>query len=60
MIISLIRKDKYGKWIKKEFVEHNDYIGVVMNLDGTSELTNYFFISYSKEGMHIVPRRRIK
>lgn len=55
-----IRRDKNGKWIKKEFVEHNDYIGVVMNLDGTSELTNYFSISYSKEGVHIVPRRRIK
>ncbi|MBS4534987.1 capsid protein [Clostridium sp. D2Q-14] len=46
------------EWTKKEFITSKENIGVNVDLDtGEEALTNYFSISYSKKGTHIVPRK---
>ena len=48
-----LRKDRKGRWTKKEFIYADKYIGIVDN-----EKTRYFSISYKNEKwVHIVPRR---
>lgn len=53
-----IRRFDSGNWIKKQFFEHSDYIGVVVDSKtGRKTKTKYFSIDYSREkGTHIVPR----
>lgn len=53
-----IRRFDSGNWIKKQFFEHSDYIGVVVDSKtGRKTKTKYFLIDYSREkGTHIVPR----
>ncbi|NLY08875.1 MAG: minor capsid protein [Tissierellia bacterium] len=52
-----IRRDSNGKWIRKQFFEHNKEIGYWIDAEsGESHITNRFSISYSKvKGTHIVP-----
>lgn len=55
-----VRRSDSGNWIRKQFFEHSDYIGVVVdNKTGKKTKTKYFSIECSKEkGTHIVPRLR--
>ena len=55
-----IRRDKNGRWIRKEFIMNESPIGYYMDLEGKEHLTRYFSIEYSKKGIHIVPRREPK
>lgn len=56
-----LKRDKRGKWTKKEFITADDYIGFYVDAKtGEKSLTKRFSISYSKEqGTHVVPRKEI-
>ena len=51
-----IKRDRHGKWVKKQFFVHDIPIGMVKNKDGKYVATRRFSISYSKKGTHIIPR----
>lgn len=52
-----IKRGNQGKWTKKEMITASEIIGVVIDQDTGEEIeTNYFSISYSEKGVHIVPR----
>lgn len=54
---TIIRRDKKGHWINKEFIKVDKSIGKVLDKNNEWKDTNYFSISYSKEkGTHIIPR----
>lgn len=47
-----------NKWNNIEFIEHNENIGIFVNIDKTELYeTKRFSIHYSKSGVHIVPRK---
>lgn len=55
-----IKRDRNGRWTNKEFVEHVENIGYIVNPNTNEEvLTNRFTIHYSKIGTHIVPAKAI-
>lgn len=47
-----------NKWNNIELIEHNENIGIFVNIDKTERFeTKRFSIHYSKTGVHIVPRK---
>lgn len=55
-----IKRDIKGRWTNKEFITADKNIGVVVDPESGEEITtSRFSIHYSKNGVHIVPRREI-
>lgn len=55
-----IKRDIKGRWTNKEFVTADKKIGVVVDREsGKENSTSRFSIHYSKNGVHIVPRKEI-
>jgi len=53
-----IKRDSKGHWTNKEFVSADHIIGVVVDANtGETVETSRFSIHYSKNGVHIVPRK---
>lgn len=53
-----IKRDSKGHWTNKEFVSADHIIGVVVDANmGETIETSRFSIHYSKNGVHIVPRK---
>ena len=53
-----IKRDSKGHWTNKEFVSADHIIGVVVDANmGETMETSRFSIHYSKNGVHIVPRK---
>lgn len=53
-----IKRDSKGHWTNKEFVSADHIIGVVVDANtGEAIETSRFSIHYSKNGVHIVPRK---
>ena len=53
-----IKRDSKGHWTNKEFVSADYIIGVVVDANmGETIETSRFSIHYSKNGVHIVPRK---
>lgn len=53
-----ILRDASGKWAHKEVVKADHPIGfAVSQVDGTETETSTFIIHYSKNGVHIVPKK---
>lgn len=53
-----IKRDSKGRWTNKEFVSADHTIGVVVDAGTGEEMeTSRFSIHYSKNGVHIVPRK---
>ena len=53
-----IKRDSKGHWTNKEFVSADHIIGVVVDANtGEPIETSRFSIHYSKNGVHIVPRK---
>lgn len=50
--------DRNGNWKNKEIVAFGNDIGVCLDINGASEITNAFVIHYGKKGTHIVPAAR--
>lgn len=50
--------DRKGNWKNREIVAIERDIGVCLDIDGASEITNAFTIHYGKKGTHIVPAAR--
>ncbi len=51
-------RDASGKWAHKEVVKADHPVGfAVSQVDGTTTETSTFTIHYSKNGVHIVPKR---
>ncbi len=50
-----LKRDKKGIWTKKEFINTNQYIGIMVS-ENKREKTKRFSIHYSNTGIHIVPR----
>ncbi|RHO94259.1 hypothetical protein DW020_12260 [Clostridium sp. AF37-5AT] len=46
-----------NKFTGKECITVESQIGVCVNLEGKETPTNSFVIHYSKDGVHIVPRK---
>lgn len=55
-----VKRDSKGRWTNKEFVTADKKIGVVVDRESGKETsTTRFSIHYSKNGVHIVPRKEI-
>lgn len=55
-----VKRDSKGRWTNKEFVTADKKIGVVVDRESGKETsTARFSIHYSKNGVHIVPRKEI-
>lgn len=55
-----VKRDSKGRWTNKEFVIADKKIGVVVDRESGKETsTARFSIHYSKNGVHIVPRKEI-
>ena len=53
-----IKRDMQGKWTHKEEVTATNPIGYAVSMvDGSASLTSTFTIHYSKQGVHIVPKK---
>ena len=53
-----IVRDSKGHWTKKEIITDDAFKGIFKSLDGVTQETNTFNISYGKDGTHIIPRRK--
>lgn len=55
-----VKRDSKGRWTNKEFVTADKKIGFVIDDENGKEIsTSRFSIHYSKNGVHIVPRKEI-
>lgn len=55
-----IKRDRKGRWTNKEFITADKNMGVVVDRESGEEITtSRFSIHYSKNGVHIVPRKEI-
>ena len=53
-----LKRDKNGRWTNKEFIVADKNIGIVIDKETRKKIkTNRFSIHYSKNGVHIVPRK---
>lgn len=55
----IIKRDKAGKWIHRQFFMNDKQIGIVVDKNTGEEIpTRYFSIEFSKKnGTHVVPRK---